>query len=85
MILEHILLFSSIGFLLTILGLYGLIKHMPHMKKIGIVNLGPFGGQYPIFKKDNPQEFKIWFTFITIIYFILFIFGIIFLIFLFIF
>ena len=81
MILEQLLLFYGIGFSLTILGLYGLVKHVPYMKKSGIVNLGPFGGQYPIFKKDNPKEFKIWLAFRTIIYFTLLFFGIIFFIF----
>ncbi len=85
MILEHLLLFYGMGFFLTILGLYGLIKDVSKMKKIGIVNLGPFGGQYPIFKKDNPKEFKIWLTFMIVIYFILLFFGIFFLIFPFIF
>ena len=53
MIVEQILIFVTIGVLLTILGLFGLLKDIPKMKKTGIVNIGPFGGQYPIFKKDN--------------------------------
>lgn len=69
------------GFFLSILGLYMIIKDIPQMLKTGIVNLGPFGGQYPIFKRDNPKEYKIWLVFKIVLYISLLTLGVLLMIF----